>query len=199
MKSDKITIDLLKEKLKIKTDSELSIKIEVPVNTIRTWKSRGIPPKEQMKFLDMFQNELPIPSPSTSTLAIPKLQATVSAGGGNHVECIDTFETSGTLIIDKDTLRINYKNLKAIKVDGYSMVPVLLPDSWVIFDDTVHYMGDGLYVINFRNVLMVKQLQINEQGKLRIISLNKDYESYTVELDDQSIFKIFGKVRRCII
>ena len=146
-----------------------------------------------------FKRDKAIQYINESTIPIPKLQCTVSAGGGNHIEGIDTFETNGTLIIDKDTLRVDYKNLRAIKVDGYSMIPVLMPDSWVIFDDTDHFTGDGLYIINFRNILMVKTLQVNSEGKLRIISANKEYESYTIDLDDQSTFKIFGKVRRCII
>lgn len=179
------------------TYKELAKYLGVAQNTLDVWKQRGnIPEKHLLKYTQMTKHSTPTPS---STIPIPKLQCTVSAGGGNHIEGIDTFETNGTLIIDKDTLRVDYKNLRAIKVDGYSMIPVLMPDSWVIFDDTDHFTGDGLYIINFRNILMVKTLQVNSEGKLRIISANKEYESYTIDLDDQSTFKIFGKVRRCII
>lgn len=127
-------------------------------------------------------------------VTIPKLSMTASCGGGNHIESIDCFETSGQFIIDADTLRVYAKDLKAIMVEGYSMVPTLLPNSWVLFDGSPQFSGDGLYVLNWRNILMVKLLQINSDGKMRIISTNKDYESYTIEPDDQSVFKIFGKV-----
>jgi uncharacterized protein YjcR len=46
-----ITIDFLKEITKTKTDKELSEKLGIKVNTIRTWKARGIPAKEKIKFL----------------------------------------------------------------------------------------------------------------------------------------------------
>lgn len=42
-------------------------------------------------------------------------------------------------------------NIKAIRVDGYSMVPMLLPDSWVIFEERSEFKGDGLYIINYAN------------------------------------------------
>lgn len=127
-------------------------------------------------------------------VTIPKLSVTASCGGGNHIESIDCFETSGQFIIDADSLKIYAKDLKAIRVDGYSMVPTLLPDSWVLFNGIQDFVGDGLYVLNWRNILMIKLLQINNDGKMRIISSNKDYESYTIDPDDQSVFKIFGKV-----
>lgn len=189
----------LMAKVGVSNDNQLSKKLGYTSNSaISEWnRDKKIPDKILIKYYE--SNSISTPPPSQDTIPIPKLQCTASAGGGNHIEGIDTFETSGTLIIDKDTLRVDYKNLRAIKVDGYSMIPVLMPDSWVIFDDTDHFVGDGLYVINFRNILMVKTLQVNSEGKLRIISANKEYESYTVDLDDQSTFKIFGKVRRCIV
>lgn len=195
-----------------KTKKNLAKYLDISPSAINQWIKEGNIPKRHLKKIqEAIKNNgycevniTPIPDEPTAqqvsdTIPIPKFQCTASAGGGNHIEGIDTFETSGTLIIDKDTLRVDYKNLRAIKVDGYSMIPILLPDSWVIFDDTDHFVGDGLYVINFRNILMVKTLQVNSEGKLRIISANKEYESYTVDMDDQSVFKIFGKVRKCII
>lgn len=133
-------------------------------------------------------------SEGVKLITIPKLSVTASCGGGNHVESIDCYKTDGVFVIDADSLRIATQGLKAIKVDGYSMVPTLLPDSWVIFNDVDVFSGDGLYVLNWRNILMVKLLQINSDGQMRIISTNKDYESYTIDHDDQSVFKIFGKV-----
>ncbi|EIW2192513.1 helix-turn-helix transcriptional regulator, partial [Campylobacter coli] len=88
-----------------------------------------------------------------------------------------------------------------IKVDGYSMVPMLLPDSWVVFEETHEYQGDGLYILNFDNQLMVKLLQLNPINKiLDIISVNKDYKSYSIDLRDSQVEIIIqGKVLRSII
>ncbi len=92
------------------------------------------------------------------------------------------------------------EKMRAIQVDGYSMAPMLMPDSWVIFELEHGYDGDGLYIINWRNVLMVKKVQLNmTTGQFDIISANPDYDSYSVDPDDQSVFKIVGKVIRAII
>ena len=179
--------------LGVDTYEELGDKIGASKANIEKWIQRkAIPPKWKI-ILDNLS------SSTHKTISVPKLKCTASAGGGNHVEGIDSFEEDGVLVIDRDTLRVNYKNLRAMRVEGHSMVPVLLPDSWVIFDDTDQYVGDGLYVINFRNILMVKMLQVDSEGRLKIVSANKEYESFTIDMDDQSVFKIFGKVRRCII
>ena len=80
------------------------------------------------------------------------------------------------------------------------MTPMLMPDSWVIFQLDRPFEGDGLYIINWRNVLMVKQIQLEmKTGRFRIISANPEYESYDVDPDDQSVFRIIGKVVRIII
>ena len=140
-------------------------------------------------------------SSSNNSYAIPALSIKASAGDWNHLEAIDKFDTWTTINIDKMLFKGRPSDkLRSIQVDGYSMTPMLMPDSWVIFELERGYEGDGLYIINWRNVLMVKQIQINMQsGHLRIISINPDYESYDVNPDDQSIFKIIGKVIRIII
>lgn len=136
-----------------------------------------------------------------NTVSIPALELKASAGGGNHLESIDSFDSYGTIDISKMLFKTApTKNMRAIQVDGYSMAPMLMPDSWVIFELDHGYDGDGLYIINWRNVLMVKIVQLNmKTGLFDIISANSDYESYSLEPDDQSVFRIVGKVIRAII
>lgn len=135
-----------------------------------------------------------------NTVTATKLSPHVSAGNGSNIESIDSVEKMGEFVLDVCTFKTPPPSkLFAMQVDGYSMTPMIFPDSWVVFDDTTHFKGDGLYVINWRNVLMVKLLQVNSNGMLRIVSTNKEYESYTVSPDDQSVFRIFGKVLRTII
>lgn len=137
---------------------------------------------------------------SIETVTAVKLSPHISAGNGSNIESIDSVEKMGEFVLDICTFKTPPpKRLFAMQVDGYSMIPMVFPDSWVVFDDATHFKGDGLYVINWRNVLMVKLLQVNSDGMFRIVSANKDYESYTVEPDDQSVFRIFGKVLRTII
>jgi phage repressor protein C with HTH and peptisase S24 domain len=132
---------------------------------------------------------------------VPVLSIKASAGGGNNVESVDVFESGEVLSVDRSLFKTApSKRLHAIRVDGYSMIPMLYPDSWVIFEDAQEWSGDGLYIINWRNVLMVKLLQADiEAGKLWIKSVNPDYDSWHVDMENQENFRIFGKVVRCVI
>ncbi|EEA7465287.1 helix-turn-helix transcriptional regulator [Campylobacter jejuni] len=133
--------------------------------------------------------------------SIPKLNISASAGGGNELIGLEEYETGEMLELSKAFFKTTPKNVKAIKVDGYSMIPMLLPDSWVIFEEIHEYQGDGLYILNFDNQLMVKLLQLDPISKvLDIISVNKDYKSYGLDLKDSQVEIIIqGKVLRSII
>ena len=133
--------------------------------------------------------------------SIPKLNISASAGGGNELIGLEEYETGEMLELSKAFFKKKKKNVKAIKVDGYSMIPMLLPDSWVIFEEIHEYQGDGLYILNFDNQLMVKLLQLDPISKvLDIISVNKDYKSYSLDLKDSQVEIIIqGKVLRSII
>lgn len=135
-----------------------------------------------------------------SLMNIQRVSPKASAGGGNHLESIDQFEVVETMTISRSLLKTQPNGtLRLITVDGHSMVPMLYPDSLVLFDEHPEWRGDGLYILNWRNELMVKLLQIDPRGQLHIKSANKDYESWTVDPDDQSVFHIVGKVLRIII
>ena len=133
--------------------------------------------------------------------SIPKLNISASAGGGNELIGLEEYVTGEMLELSKAFFKATPNNVKAIKVDGYSMIPMLLPDSWVIFEEIHEYQGDGLYILNFDNQLMVKLLQLDPISKvLDIISVNKDYKSYSLDLKDSQVEIIIqGKVLRSII
>jgi len=133
---------------------------------------------------------------------IPVINIKAAAGSsGNILTTIDDFQTDKKIHVDKILFKEKpNQNIKAIQVDGYSMTPMLYPDSWVLFYETNEYTGDGLYIINWQNILMVKLLQIDfANNKLLIKSANKDYEDWEVNQDNQEYFSIVGKVMRCII
>ena len=196
---DKITLETLKKAHNVGTDVALAKILNLSVDTVRSWKKRGVPDWLQ---LETVQNAPLTPqSPlHVNTITATKLSPHVSAGNGSNIESIDSVEKMGEFVLDVCSFKTPPpKRLFAMQVDGYSMIPMIFPDSWVVFDDSTHFRGDGLYVINWRNVLMVKLLQVNSDGMIRIVSVNKEYESYTVSPDDQSVFKIFGKVLRTIV
>ena len=49
-------------------------------------------------------------------------------------------------------------------------------------------MGDGIYVINYNSILMVKMLQFKPNGNIFIKSLNSEFDSYELEKDTQENF-----------
>ena len=132
---------------------------------------------------------------------ITALNSTVGAGESidiNGVEVCDTdTKMPFSLTLFKTPPRV--KNLRCMQVSGYSMIPTLYPDSWVIFELGCEFLGDGLYVINFGDSLMVKLVQRSPNGALDIISTNKEYKSYRIDAGDETSIKIIGKVLRCII
>ncbi|MBR4141244.1 MAG: LexA family transcriptional regulator [Campylobacter sp.] len=121
----------------------------------------------------------------------------------------ESIDINGALVCDTDTkmpfsLTLfktppRVKNLRCMQVSGYSMIPTLYPDSWVIFELGCEFLGDGLYVISFGDSLMVKLVQRSPNGALDIISTNKEYKSYRIDAGDETSIKIIGKVLRCII
>ena len=139
---------------------------------------------------------------NSDTIPIAKLSATAQAGGGNHIEGIDVYDSGEVMHIDRGIFKIPPKGKLAImKVDGYSMTPMLYPDSWVIFEEQKEFTNDGLYVLNFDNTLMVKLLQADViTGTIDIISSNKDYKSYNYNPSTSQVaFHIIGKVLRVIM
>ncbi|TLD85985.1 helix-turn-helix domain-containing protein [Helicobacter sp. MIT 03-1614] len=137
---------------------------------------------------------------SQSFYTIPVLSIKASAGRGNDIMELESYESGEVMCIDKGFFKSppNAK-VRIIQVDGYSMIPMLLPDSWVIFEESDVWRGDGLYVLNYDNELMVKLLQKLPNGNLEIISANKDYKSFVIERDTQSVVRIVGKVLRSIL
>lgn len=158
--------------------------------------------KKNNKILSPNIDKYPQTLNANSYYTIPKLNLTAQAGGGNEVLDLECYESGEVLTIDKAFFKAVPSNkLKAIRVEGYSMIPMLMPDSWVVFEDNRNYKGDGLYIINYAGQLMVKLLQLDPAQKiLDIISVNKEYKSYSVALaESQAEAIIVGKVLRCII
>ncbi|OSQ26085.1 hypothetical protein CCON61_01375 [Campylobacter concisus] len=60
--------------------------------------------------------------------------------------------------------------------------------------------GNGLYLVNFSDRLMVKILQLTLRDILKIVSVNPNFQSYEISLGEtQEHFKIVGKVIKSIV
>ncbi|WP_148224972.1 S24 family peptidase [Nitratifractor salsuginis] len=153
--------------------------------------------KDPFRYLDEIEDAAVLKHAITAEVMSVK----AAAGTGNNIESIDVFTTGRKAVLDSIIFKAPPKGpIRLMQVDGYSMVPMLYPDSWVIYEDAIEYTVDGLYVINYSNELMVKLLQFNpEEDVLEIISKNPEYKSWKVRPGDQSTFQIVGKVLRCII
>lgn len=194
----KAILEEMKEYFNVPSVEQVAVLLGFSEATASTWRSRGASNNAITKFELIRSNDNIKIDPTL--LKIQRVALKASAGGGNHLKSIDKFEVVETMTISRSLLKTQPNGtLRLIGVDGYSMVPMLYPDSLVLFDEHPEWRGDGLYILNWRNELMVKILQIDPHGKLHIKSANKDYESWIIDPDDQSVFSIVGKVLRIII
>jgi len=139
---------------------------------------------------------------SYDQILIRKLSSAVGAGESVDINGVEVYDTDILVPFSQMLFKVRPKKIDRIRcmqVDGYSMVPMLFPDSWVIADVTAKFEGDGLYIINYCGNFMVKLLQKSPGGTLRIKSVNKDYDSYEIGPDDEAQAYIVGKVLRCVI
>lgn len=104
--------------------------------------------------------------------------------------------SKGELSIAKMLFRTvpNVDNIQAIEVIGNSMSPRINPGDYVIIDKADSFNQDGVYVLQFDSMLLVKRLQVTTRG-IKIISDNRSYDDdmYDPE-DDQRMMHIIGKV-----
>jgi len=216
MGSAKEIVDRMKQATKSRTYEELAQKLGVTLSTLNSWKQRDkVPEKNILKCAHDFnidyqwlltgksksQADKNTSLTPSDAIEVEVLSVRPGAGHGTELEAVDLFDTGERIVIDRSLLKTPPKGkLRAMQVDGYSMVPMLFPDSWVIIDESKEFRGDGLYVINVDNVLMVKLIEKNlSTGNLMVKSVNPDYDSWEVSADDQRVFEIYGKVVRCII
>lgn len=139
---------------------------------------------------------------SRDQILIRKLSSAVGAGESVDINGVEVYDTDILVPFSQMLFKVRPKKadrIRCMQVDGYSMVPMLFPDSWVIADVTAKFEGDGLYIINYCDNFMVKLLQKSPDGTLHIKSVNKDYESYDIGPDDDVQVYIVGKVLRCVI
>ena len=82
------------------------------------------------------------------------------------------------------------ENMSLIKVSGDSMEPTLLPGDMVLIDHARNVVASegGIYAISMDHEIMIKRLQIlHHEGKLRIISDNKQYPPQEIDADKVAI------------
>lgn len=192
----------LKDLWGLRTDNELADFLETSKLNIDSWVKRDkIPEKWELKIRQMHENKS-TPNNNDDMYFIHKTTSVkASAGGGNEIDDIKAYETGKLMPISRAFFKTPpKKELNAIEISGESMMPMLHDGDWVIFCDDGEFRGDGLYVVNFSGQLMAKVLQLSPKGELKIISVNPNFASYEIDINEtQEHFRIIGKVIKSIV
>ena len=117
----------------------------------------------------------------------------VSAGGGAY-DSEDSYERFDIPPYFIDTLggKANLKNIEAINVTGDSMEPTLNSQNVIFIDKSKNSLSkEGIYAFTTVHGLFVKRVQKRVDGKLDIISDNKDYPKQVL---GQNELTVLGKV-----
>ena len=117
----------------------------------------------------------------------------VSAGGGAY-EDDDAYEKLEVppYFINMLGGEQNLKNIDAINVVGDSMEPTLNSDNIIFLDvSKKDFSKEGIYAFTTIHGLFVKRIQRRVDGKLDIISDNKEYP---VQIIEKNELEILGKV-----
>ena len=175
---------------------KLGVSQSVPLSTLQFKKEVSL----NTKILS--PNTSKLKEAETDQIFIRKLSSSVGAGESVDINGIEIYDTDVLVPFSRMLFKVCPKNTSRIRcmpVEGYSMVPMLYPDSWVIADVTAKFEGDGLYIVNYCDHFMVKLLQKSPDGVLHIKSVNKEYDSYEIGPDSDLQVYIVGKVLRCVI
>lgn len=130
---------------------------------------------------------------SNKMISAPIMSIKASAGSGREQHEVIT---TGELLIDRMLFKVlpNLKNIRAIEVEGDSMYPTLKEGDYVVIEENTNFSGDGIYVLHYDGVLLVKRLQADIDG-IEILSDNQSYGKRKYDPnDDQRLFHIAGKV-----
>jgi len=156
----------------------------------------------------LFRNEFPIfldeeteglvknvsPEEKADLIYIPKYDPKAAAGAGIFTESegLEYFIAIQTAIIRR-IVGFVPKKLSAIEAEGDSMNPLISDGDLLVIDLGKNTPNDGIYVLNVNDGLIVKRVQTLPNYRLRIISENKVYEPYEVDLKEDNV-RIVGKV-----
>lgn len=125
---------------------------------------------------------------------VDKISLKASAGYGKENYEIETVEkVSLPKILFKTPKKED--DLKIIEVEGDSMEPTIKDGSFVLIDTSKSDPIDGIYAILIDSEILIKRLQFNLNGSIKIISDNSRYESmcYNPKENTDIFFRIIGK------
>ena len=191
----------LKDLWGLRTDNELADYLGITKFALDNWVKRDKISNEWLLKIGQMTENKPTSSDADMYFIRKTTSVKASAGGGNEIDDIKAYETGRLMPISRAFFKTPpKKELNAIEISGESMMPMLHDGDWVIFCDDGEFRGDGLYVVNFSGQLMAKVLQLSPKGELKIISVNPNFKSYEIDINEtQEHFRIIGKVIKSIV
>ncbi len=191
----------LKDLWGFKTDNELADHLGITKFALDNWVKRDKISNEWLLKIGQMTEKKSNSDDADLYFIRKTTSVKASAGGGNELEGVRSYQTGELMPIAKAFFKVPPgKNLNSMEVEGESMTPMLRSGDWVIFREDGAFTGDGLYVVNFSDQLMVKILQLTPRGMLKIVSVNPNFQSYEIDLNEtQEHFKIVGKVVKSIV
>lgn len=87
------------------------------------------------------------------------------------------------------------KDLVVIGVTGDSMAGEINNGDVILINTADKHLNNGIYVIRINGDLIVKRIQKMPGNQIQVISANKEYESYSIDLNNlPSDFECIGRV-----
>lgn len=213
---DKKLYEQAKKSLNIGSMEELALLLGYAKTTVNNWYKSGFTEIVRMKIANAIKesSKKTIIEESNRAIEAKKLSVSkshidesslvkvpimsASASGSKITTGIEHFDVSvdGELLIDRMLFKIlpNLQNIQAVRVIGESMYPTLREDDYVVIECEERFTGDGLYVLSWDGILLVKRLQAGN-SVVRVLSDNQTFESMEYNpTEDQRTFHIVGKV-----
>lgn len=145
-----------------------------------------------MDMMDGESQNLPDSLASSDFLELPRVKSSYQSE-----------ETTRNFVVSRDwvksVLDADPNQLKLLTIFDDSMKPTLENGDQVILDckyaNNGKVLPDGIYALNIDDQLMVKRLQKLPKGILRIVSDNTSYETFQMNLKDNTeVISVVGKV-----
>jgi len=99
------------------------------------------------------------------------------------------------LFLHKDSFQrdCNISSLKYIVLSESNMAPTVPAGSILVVDQEEKGITESLYILKINDVYLLKRIQPLNNNKVRVISDNPKYETFTIDLDEIAPM-IFGRV-----
>ena len=176
--------------------SELSKALSVSPSTIRTWRGRNKIPDSAFRKADNSAQNVSKKKPR-SQINLPFYAISASAGKGTLVE---VEEQANLISFEPEWLNkeigVNPNDVFLMLVDGDSMYPTLKNGAMIMVNKHFNGLCDGIYVMRYKQNLLVKRLQMLPKGIIKVKSDNNIYEPWEINKEnlDGTDIEIIGRV-----